>query len=94
MLVEFRERVEDEFPQLTEYYNSVSGLYLNVMPKRLRDQILDIKVDDSSSTSTSTQTNVENASNLTNSTIVAAAAADATASTTTAQPQSNSTPKK
>lgn len=48
LFLEFRERVEDNFPQLTEYYNTVSGLYLSVTPKRLRDKILDVEGDESS----------------------------------------------
>lgn len=80
---EFRERVEDEFPQMTEYYNTVSGLYLNVMPKRLRDQILIPNENDSSASTT--QANVENAPKTTNSTAATA---------TTAQAQPISSPKK
>lgn len=57
-LTEFREKVEDQFPQLTEAFNAASGIYLSAMPKRLRDKIL---VDESdfptSSTNPSDQTN-------------------------------------
>lgn len=96
LLTDFRERVENEFPELTEYYNTISGMYLKVMPKRLRDKILDVKDDGNPTSATSpSQTTVENVSNVTNPTnpsaITAAAAAMAT---TITQTQSNLTPKK
>lgn len=97
---EFRNRVENEFPELTKYYNVVSGLYLKAVPKQWRDQILDVKGDDSSS-STEPQKTVGNVSNTTSPTIASAAATAAaaiTASAKTTQPQpqsqSNPTPKK
>lgn len=91
--LEFREHVEDQYPQLTEYYNTVSGLYLKVMPKRLRDQILDVKEDDGQTSAT--QTTAANATNSAHSTSPSAiTAAAAAVATTITQTQSASTPNK
>lgn len=52
LFTEFRERVEDQFPLLTEMYGSISGMYLKVMPKRVRDKILDEKTDEPTTVNT------------------------------------------
>lgn len=73
-------------------------MYLKVMPKRLRDQILETQSDDSPTTSAA-QTTVENASNATNPTHpvtgpTAIASAAAAMATTITQKQPDSTPNK
>ena len=48
LFTEFRDRIDEKFPVMAQFYGSVSGLYLSIMPKRLRDQILEEKPDDQS----------------------------------------------
>lgn len=90
--LEFREHVEDQYPQLTEYYNTVSGLYLKVMPKRLRDQLLEIKEDDGQGQTSATPATAPSATNSTSPSAITAAAV--AVATTITQTQSNSSPKK
>lgn len=41
LFVEFRDQVNENFPQLTDYFGVVSGLYLKVAPTSLQKRILD-----------------------------------------------------
>lgn len=49
--------MDEEFPALTDYYKTISGWYMSVTPKQLRDKILDVDGTDS--------LQVENATNPT-----------------------------
>lgn len=48
LFTEFRETAEEKFPQLTQLYWTVSGMYLDAMPKKLKDRILDEKTEETS----------------------------------------------
>lgn len=71
--VGFRERCDEYFPLFTTIFNSISGVYLNVMPESLKDRLLEVNGDKSPSNTladqfhakTSTTSTASNASNAT-----------------------------
>lgn len=43
LFTEFRDRIEKEYPVGVELYHSISRIYLNFMPERLRDKVLNVE---------------------------------------------------
>lgn len=54
LFTEFRDKVEEQFPELIKMFGAVSGMYLSAVPKQYRDKILD-----NANTNASTVTKVE-----------------------------------
>lgn len=43
LFTEFRDRIEKEYPVGVQLYHSISNIYLNFMPERLRDKVLNVE---------------------------------------------------